>query len=85
MPRSLKKGAFVDEHLLPRREVEALSFLAAWKRSLAERDVGALGIGCMLRSVLMISIGALPKSATTRSSSGSIMVCRCGWRAPYPP
>jgi len=41
---------FVDEHLLPRREPAALEWLDRWRQGLAERHVGPLGIGCMLRA-----------------------------------
>jgi hypothetical protein len=41
---------FVDEHLLPYREDEALALLARWRRLLAARRVGPIGIGAMLRA-----------------------------------
>ncbi len=41
---------FVDEHLLPYDEEEALAFLDQFGSELARRDVGALGIGAMLRA-----------------------------------
>ncbi|RLB59669.1 MAG: hypothetical protein DRI90_15115 [Deltaproteobacteria bacterium] len=44
---------FVDEHLLPRRQDAALAMLGAWQQELKRRGVGALGIGCMLRSDLV--------------------------------
>lgn len=48
--RGVRYFYFVDEHLLPYTEAEALDYLAAWKEGLAQRDVGALGIGTMLRA-----------------------------------
>ncbi len=44
---------FVDEHLLPRQPAAALEFLREWKTQLQRRDVGSLGIGCMLRADLL--------------------------------
>ncbi len=41
---------FVDEHLLPYGEDDALAYLAAWREGLRARGVGALGIGAMLRA-----------------------------------
>ena len=41
---------FVDEHLLPYSENQALDYLSAWKDGLRKRKVGVLGIGCMLRA-----------------------------------
>ena len=41
---------FVDEHLLPYGEDEALDFLARLGRGLGRRRVGKLGIGTMLRA-----------------------------------
>jgi hypothetical protein len=41
---------FVDEHLLPYRETEALEFLERWRRGLERRNVGRFGIGGMLRA-----------------------------------
>jgi radical SAM superfamily enzyme YgiQ (UPF0313 family) len=41
---------FVDEHLLPYEEDQALDYLAKLGRGLGRRRVGALGIGCMLRA-----------------------------------
>ncbi len=41
---------FVDEHLLPYDEEEALVFLDRFGSELARRKVGALGIGAMLRA-----------------------------------
>lgn len=48
--RNVRYFYFVDEHLLPHREKQALSFLSDLKRGLRQRDVGPLGIGCMLRA-----------------------------------
>jgi len=48
--RGVRYFYFVDEHLLPYTEPEALEYLRAWKRGLARRDVGPLGIGTMLRA-----------------------------------
>ncbi len=48
--RGVRYFYFVDEHLLPYREPEALSMLAEWKAGLARREVGPLGIGAMLRA-----------------------------------
>jgi anaerobic magnesium-protoporphyrin IX monomethyl ester cyclase len=41
---------FVDEHLLPYGEDEALAFLHAMKKSLQRRNVGRFGMGTMLRA-----------------------------------
>ncbi len=41
---------FVDEHLLPYDEGEALAFLDQFQSELARRKVGARGIGAMLRA-----------------------------------
>ncbi len=41
---------FVDEHLLPYQEQDALAFLQEWQDALAEREVGRFGIGGMLRA-----------------------------------
>lgn len=40
---------FVDEHMLPYEEREAMDFIAQWKAGLARRRVGKLGVGTMLR------------------------------------
>jgi radical SAM superfamily enzyme YgiQ (UPF0313 family) len=48
--RGVRYFYFVDEHLLPYAEHEALEYLRLWKRGLAERGVGAFGIGTMLRA-----------------------------------
>jgi len=44
---------FVDEHVLPTEEREALAFLAALGDGLRRRGVGRLGFGCMLRAELL--------------------------------
>lgn len=44
---------FVDEHVLPVDEQEALAFLAELGSGLAQRRVGRLGFGCMLRAELL--------------------------------
>lgn len=41
---------FVDEHLLPYAEADALDYLAALREGLRARGVGPIGIGCMLRA-----------------------------------
>ena len=41
---------FVDEHMLPYEEDEALAFLDQMRRGLRRRKVGRLGIGTMLRA-----------------------------------
>jgi radical SAM superfamily enzyme YgiQ (UPF0313 family) len=41
---------FVDEHLLPYEERQALAFLAEFEQGLVSRRVGAFGVGCMLRA-----------------------------------
>jgi radical SAM superfamily enzyme YgiQ (UPF0313 family) len=48
--RGVRYFYFVDEHLLPYAEPEALAYLRAWKRGLDRRRVGPLGIGTMLRA-----------------------------------
>ncbi|MBI3201945.1 MAG: cobalamin B12-binding domain-containing protein [Myxococcales bacterium] len=48
--RGVRYFYFVDEHLLPYTEPEALDYLRAWKEGLERRDVGAFGIGTMLRA-----------------------------------
>lgn len=41
---------FVDEHLLPYAEADALDFLACFRRALERERVGPFGIGTMLRA-----------------------------------
>jgi radical SAM superfamily enzyme YgiQ (UPF0313 family) len=41
---------FVDEHLLPYAEDEALAYLETWDAGLRARKVGKLGVGTMLRA-----------------------------------
>jgi radical SAM superfamily enzyme YgiQ (UPF0313 family) len=48
--RSVRYFYFVDEHMLPYEEEEALVFLDAMKRGLRRRKVGRFGIGTMLRA-----------------------------------
>jgi radical SAM superfamily enzyme YgiQ (UPF0313 family) len=48
--RGVRYFYFVDEHLLPYDEADALAYLAAWREGLRARDVGAIGIGAMLRA-----------------------------------
>ncbi|MBI5489564.1 MAG: radical SAM protein [Deltaproteobacteria bacterium] len=48
--RGVRYFYFVDEHLLPYEEREALDFLEAWRAGLRRRRVGKLGIGGMLRA-----------------------------------
>jgi radical SAM superfamily enzyme YgiQ (UPF0313 family) len=48
--RGVRYFYFVDEHLLPYEEHEALDYLRRWKAGLARRGVGAFGIGTMLRA-----------------------------------
>ena len=48
--RGVRYFYFVDEHLLPYSEAEALEHLRLWKQGLAARGVGPLGIGTMLRA-----------------------------------
>lgn len=48
--RKVRYFYFVDEHLLPYAEPEALEYLRLWKAGLAAREVGPLGIGTMLRA-----------------------------------
>lgn len=48
--RDVRYFYFVDEHLLPYRESEALELLDAWGEGLRLRGVGPIGIGCMLRA-----------------------------------
>jgi radical SAM superfamily enzyme YgiQ (UPF0313 family) len=40
---------FVDEHMLPYEEREALEFIKQWKTGLDRRGVGRFGVGTMLR------------------------------------
>ena len=51
--RGVRYFYFVDEHVLPHAEEEALAFLDRWGEELRRRRVGALGIGCMLRGDLL--------------------------------
>ncbi|MBI5499492.1 MAG: radical SAM protein [Deltaproteobacteria bacterium] len=48
--RGVRYFYFVDEHLLPYEEREALDYLEAWRAGLRRRRVGRLGIGGMLRA-----------------------------------
>ncbi len=48
--RGVRYFYFVDEHLLPYEEPEALDYLRRWKQALRERELGAFGIGTMLRA-----------------------------------
>jgi radical SAM superfamily enzyme YgiQ (UPF0313 family) len=48
--RGVRYFYFVDEHLLPYEEREALDFLDGWRRGLRRRRVGRLGLGGMLRA-----------------------------------
>jgi len=48
--RGVRYFYLVDEHVLPYEEAEALAFVDAWRRGLAARKVGALGLGAMLRA-----------------------------------
>jgi len=48
--RDVRYFYFVDEHMLPYEEGEALAFLTQLRAGLAERAVGPIGIGCMLRA-----------------------------------
>ena len=47
--RDVRYFYFVDEHVLPYQEAEALAFLGEMKAALRRRKVGRLGIGTMLR------------------------------------
>jgi len=47
--RDVRYFYFVDEHLLPYREPEALEYLREWRHALGKRRVGAFGMGAMLR------------------------------------
>jgi radical SAM superfamily enzyme YgiQ (UPF0313 family) len=47
--RDVRYFYFVDEHLLPYSESDALELLSSWKHGLERRGVGRLGIGAMLR------------------------------------
>ncbi|MBI5490154.1 MAG: radical SAM protein [Deltaproteobacteria bacterium] len=51
--RGVRYFYFVDEHLLPWSEAEALDWLARWQRELERREVGARGIGAVLRADLL--------------------------------
>ena len=51
--RNVRYFYFVDEHVLPHAEEEALGFLERWGTELRRRRVGELGIGCMLRGDLL--------------------------------
>ena len=51
--RGVRYFYFVDEHVLPPGEDEALAYLGSWKAGLARRGVGSLGIGCMLRADIL--------------------------------
>jgi hypothetical protein len=48
--RDVRYFYFVDEHLLPYGEDEALGLLKSWGQGLSRRGVGKIGIGCMLRA-----------------------------------
>ncbi len=48
--RGVRYFYLVDEHPLPWLETEALDYLKRWRRGLLERQVGAFGLGCMMRS-----------------------------------
>lgn len=48
--RGVRYFYFVDEHLLPYAEPEALEYLRVWSEGLRARRVGPLGIGTMLRA-----------------------------------
>jgi hypothetical protein len=48
--RDVRYFYFVDEHLLPYGESDALAFLERWRRGLERRKVGRFGIGGMLRA-----------------------------------
>jgi radical SAM superfamily enzyme YgiQ (UPF0313 family) len=48
--RGVRYFYFVDEHLLPYDEAEALAYLAALREGLRARGVGPIGMGCMLRA-----------------------------------
>jgi radical SAM superfamily enzyme YgiQ (UPF0313 family) len=48
--RDVRYFYFVDEHLLPYDEHEALAYLRAMKRGLRRRGVGRVGMGAMLRA-----------------------------------
>jgi anaerobic magnesium-protoporphyrin IX monomethyl ester cyclase len=63
---------FVDEHLLPRKEADALAYLARWEKELRRRGVGELGIGCMLRADFLTSgiIGAFQEMGLVRCFLG---------------
>jgi radical SAM superfamily enzyme YgiQ (UPF0313 family) len=48
--RGVRYFYFVDEHVLPYTEPEALEYIRIWREGLRARDVGPLGIGAMLRA-----------------------------------
>ncbi|MBK7584876.1 MAG: radical SAM protein [Myxococcales bacterium] len=48
--RGVRYFYFVDEHILPYEEPEALEYLELWRAALARRNVGAFGVGAMLRA-----------------------------------
>lgn len=48
--RGVRYFYFVDEHLLPYSEPDALDMIARWKAMLAAREVGPFGVGAMLRA-----------------------------------
>ena len=47
--RAVRYFYFVDQHMLPGAEDEALRFLSTWAEGLRERGVGPVGIGAMFR------------------------------------
>ncbi|MBI5502032.1 MAG: radical SAM protein [Deltaproteobacteria bacterium] len=51
--RGVRYFYFVDEHVLPHGEGEALAFLDRWGAELRRRRAGDIGIGCMLRGDLL--------------------------------
>ncbi len=51
--RGVRYFYFVDEHIVPSREREALDLLRRWKAGLDRRRVGRFGIGLMIRADLM--------------------------------
>jgi radical SAM superfamily enzyme YgiQ (UPF0313 family) len=69
---------FVDEHLLPREEGEALDWLQAWQRGLEQRGLGRFGIGCMLRGDLLTArvIRAFVQLGLVRSFVGIELASR---------
>jgi radical SAM superfamily enzyme YgiQ (UPF0313 family) len=48
--RNVRYFGFVDEHLIPFAENEALSFLAKWRKGLKDRGVGTFSVGGQLRA-----------------------------------